>query len=149
MKKLCKLSVLCMVALMMFGTHVLAKSMWCTANGGSYTVASTYKKANYDGITINVSKIAKDGETTDCSSYKKVKVKVSGNSNVTWLHSSSNMDSVESKQTAERVCTKGKTYTFVLTDGNGNIGMNSGVTTAYKGNSSLLNAEAYVTEKIY
>ncbi len=149
MKKLSKISILCMMALMLSGTTAFAGSKWCAANGKSYTTASSYAKGAYDGIVITISKIAKDGKNTDYSAYKKAKVRVSGNSSVTWSHSSGNMDTQESKQTAERVCTKGKNYTFLLTDGNGNIGMTSAVTTAYRGNKDSINAEVYVTETIY
>lgn len=149
MEKLNKIFILCMVAFMLSGTTAFAGSKWCAANGKSYSPGYTYKKASYDGIVICISKIAKDGKTTDNSAYKKAKVKVSGDSSVTWSHSSGNMDTQESKQTAERVCTKGKSYTFLLTDGNGNVGMTSAVATAYRGNTSTIDAEVYVTETIY
>ena len=151
MKKLSRISILCMMALMLSGITAFAgtSSKWCAANGSSYTTASSYAKGSYDGIVINISKIAKDGKNTDYDAYKKAKAKVSGAAGVTWMHSSGNMDTQESKQTAYRVCTKGKNYTFLLTDGNGNVGMTSSVTTAYRGNKDSLDAEVYVTEKIY
>lgn len=144
------LSMSLMFAMLCESVFATSISGWHTADGAYYTQASTFTYSQYNGMTVKISKIAKDGQHTDYSGYTKAKLKLfAGSSKAYWTYVNNQGNTTQQSQTALKTCTKGTTYSFVMTDANGNPGYSTNITTHYKGNSVALNAEVYSIETSY